>query len=216
MKRSAHHSLLFIGAGLYLALGALAGYSTVNAILLLLLGVDRFRRDRSRMALLLIALCALVLVVKQIGLILVLVLIFLGLYYLKAKPQDSAAGAGIRQHLRFALSMRMDRQSWVLHSFSSGHAFGEVRMDLSMAVPEEKETTIVLQGIVGDIDLIVPDDYGLEVEASVMFGQVRIHDRMEGGLFHRVQWRMPDYDSKEQKLKLQLFYLVGNIRIRPI
>lgn len=215
MKRSANHSFLFIGAGLYLALGALAGFSTVNAILLLLLGIDRFRRDRSRLALLLIAVCALVLVVKQIGLILVLILVSLGIYYLKAKPAEGSAAAGGRQH-RFALSMRLDRQSWVLHSLSSWHVFGEVRMDLSMAVPEERETTLVLQGIVGDIELIVPDDYGLEVDASSMFGQVRFQDRMEGGLFQRVQWRMPDYDAKEHKVKLQLFYLVGNIRIRPI
>lgn len=215
VKRSANHALLFIVAGLYLALGGLAGYSTVNAILLLWLGIDRFRRDRSRLALLLIAVCVLVLIVRQIGLLLVLVLILLGLYYLKARPQEAAAGATGRQH-RFALNLRLDQQSWVLHSLSSWHVFGEVRMDLSMAVPEEKETTIVLQGIVGDIELIVPEDYGLEVDASVMFGQARFHDRMEGGLFHRVQWRMPDYDAKEQKVKLQLFYLVGNIRIRPI
>nr|WP_245347332.1 cell wall-active antibiotics response protein LiaF [Cohnella lubricantis] len=112
--------------------------------------------------------------------------------------------------------MRLDRHSWVLHSLSSWHAFGEVRMDLSMAVPEEKETTIVLQGIVGDIELIVPEDYGLEVDASVMFGQARFPDRTEGGLFHRGHWRTPGYDTKEQKVKLQLFYLVGNIRIRSI
>ena len=36
------------------------------------------------------------------------------------------------------------------------HAIGEIRMDMSLAVPEDKETTIVLQGLVGDLDLIVP------------------------------------------------------------
>lgn len=213
MKRVAHRAELFIGAGLYLALGGLAGYATVNAILLLWLGIDRFRRDRSRFALFVIVACVLILIVKQIGFILVLALVGLGLYYLKARPQDGRPGN--RQH-RFALNLRLDKQSWVLRPISSWHAFGEVRMDLSMAVPEERETTIALQGIVGDIELIVPEDYGVEIEASVLFGQMRLNDHTEGGIFHRVQWRMPDYDDKEQKLKLQLFYLVGNIRIRPI
>ncbi|WP_027094696.1 cell wall-active antibiotics response protein LiaF [Cohnella thermotolerans] len=213
MKRISNHALLFIGAGLYLALGGLAGYATVNAIILLWLGIDRFRYDRNRFAVILIVICALVLVVKQIGLMIVLILISLGIYYLKAKPHHT--GPIARRH-RFMLNIRLDRQPWVLRSFSYWHAFGEVRMDLSMAVPEERETTIVLQGLVGDVDLIVPEDYGLEVEASVMLGQAGLNSRMEGGFFHRAQWRTPDYDAKEQKVKLQLFYLVGNIRIRPI
>ncbi|MBB6734868.1 cell wall-active antibiotics response protein [Cohnella sp. CBP 2801] len=213
MKRMSNHALLFIGAGLYLALGGIAGFVTINAILLLWLAIDRFRQDRNRLAMILIAVCALVLVVQQIGFVIVIVLISLGIYYLRARPQG--AGNGESRH-RLVLNMRQDRQSWVLHSMSFWHAFGEIRLDLSLAIPEEKETVIVLQGIVGNIDLIVPEDYGLDVEASTLLGQVGLGKQTEGGFLHRVRWRSPDYESKEQKVKLQLFYLVGNIRIRPI
>mgnify|MGYP001209449155 FL=1 len=213
MKRVSNHALLFIVAGLYLALGGIAGYTTVNAILLLWLAIDRFRTDRSRLALITIAVCALVLIVKQIGFVIVIVLVSLGIYYLKARP--SGAGDGARRH-RLLLNLRLDRQSWVLHPMSIWHAFGDIRMDLSLAIPEERETVIVLQGIVGNVDLIVPEDYGLDLEASTLLGQVGWNRQTEGGFFHRVSWRSPDYDAKEQKVKLQLFYLVGNVRIRPI
>jgi len=214
VKRLSNHALLFVGAGLYLALGGVAGFATVNAVLLLWLGIDRFRHDRSRLAVIVIAICALILVVQQFGLLIVLLLVSLGIYYLKARPTH--AGGPVDRRHRFALNMRLDKQSWVLKSMSCWHAFGEVRMDLSMAMPEERETTIVLQGIVGDVDLIVPEDYGLEVEASVLMGQIGWDQQREGGFFHKTRWRSPDYDLKDQKLKLQLFYLVGNIRIRPI
>nr|WP_255570880.1 cell wall-active antibiotics response protein LiaF [Cohnella sp. CFH 77786] len=112
--------------------------------------------------------------------------------------------------------MRLDEQSWVLQSMSFWQAVGEIRMDMTLAIPEEKETTIVLQGLVGDVDLTVPEDYGLQVEASVFVGQIGYKQSRDGGMLHRLSWRSPDYDSREYRLKLQLFYLVGDIKIRTV
>ena len=36
-------------------------------------------------------------------------------------------------------------------------------MDLSLAILEQKETTVILQGVVGDIDIKVPEDIGVSV-----------------------------------------------------
>ena len=213
LSNMSSHALSFIAAGLYLALGAIAGYATVNAIILLYIGILRFREDRSRLAIVVVAISALVLIANQIGLVLVIVLISLGLYYLKARPASPGRTEG---RPRFFLKLRRDRESWVLPSISYWHAFGDVRLDMTMAIPEEKETSIVLQGLIGDIDLIVPEDYGIQLEASVMLGQIGWNQRQQSGGFQRVLWRSPDYELKEQQLKLQLIYLVGNIRIRPI
>ncbi|WP_158630051.1 cell wall-active antibiotics response protein LiaF [Cohnella sp. AR92] len=207
------HALLFIAAGLYLALGGLAGFATVNAILLLVLGIMRYREDRNRLAIVVVVISALVLFANQIGLVVVVVLISLGLYFLKSRHSSP----GKRESRpRFFLKLKKDRESWLLPSMSYWHAFGEVRLDLSTAIPEEKETVIVLQGLIGDIDLIVPVEYGVELEASAMLGQIVWDQRQQSGGFQRVKWRSPDYENKEQQVKLQLVYLVGNIRIRPI
>ncbi|MBB6674984.1 cell wall-active antibiotics response protein LiaF [Cohnella nanjingensis] len=213
MKNLSKTSMVLIAAGLYLALGGLAGYATINAILLLWLGIERYRFDRSRLAIALIAISAIILVASNMGLVLVVILISLGIYFLKAKPP--AKGNYVSRH-RPILNLRLDQPSWVMHSMGYWHLFGEVRMDLSRAVPEEKETTIVLQGLVGDIDLIVPEDYGLQIEANVLAGQVAWNGKHENGMMNRIAWRSPDYDRQEYQVKLQLFYLVGNIKIRPI
>ena len=211
MRKS--NAILFIAAGLYLALGAVAGYTTVNAAVLLLLGIERYRNDRSKLSILVIAVSTLVLIINQFALFTIVVLISLGAYYFRARP--SAFGTHVSKH-RVFLNMRLDEQSWVLQSMSFWHAVGEIRMDMSLAVPEDKETTIVLQGLVGDLDLIVPDDYGIQVDASVLLGQISFRQVKEGGMFHRLSWRSPNYEECEQKLKLQLFYLVGDIKIRTV
>jgi lia operon protein LiaF len=210
-----NNSILLIAAGIYLALGGLTGYSTVNAVLLLLIGIDRYRWDRWKWSVILMAVSAFVLVIHQFALFTVIVLISLGTYYYRAKPHSSGSRPFSNRHKLF-LNIRHDEQSWVLHSMSYWQGVGEIRMDLSLAVPEEKDTTIILQGLVGDVDLVVPEDYGLEVEASVLLGQISLKQTKEGGMFHRLSWRSPDYDQSEQRLKLQLFYLVGDIKIRTV
>ncbi|MFC4597149.1 cell wall-active antibiotics response protein LiaF [Cohnella hongkongensis] len=212
MRRS-NNAIVFIAAGIYLALGAMAGYTTVNAILLLLLGIHRYRIDRSKVSVVVIAISTLVLIVTQFALFVVVVLVSLGIYYFRARPPEF--GTNVSQH-RLFVNMRLDEQSWALHSMSLWHALGEIHMDMSLAVPEDRETTIVLQGIVGDLDLIVPEDYGLQVDASVLIGQVSFRKTREGGMIQRLSWKSPNYDLCEQKLKLQLFYLVGDIKIRTV
>ncbi|QJD84269.1 cell wall-active antibiotics response protein LiaF [Cohnella herbarum] len=211
--RKPSNAILFIAAGIYLALGAVAGYTTVNAVILLLIGIERYRTDRAHISIVVIVISTLVLIITQFALLVVVVLISLGIYYFRAKPPTF--GAYVSKH-RLFLNMRLDEQSWVLQSMSYWHAIGEVRMDMSQAVPEEKETTIVLQGLVGDLDILVPDDYGIEVEASVLIGQVSFKQIKEGGMFHRLSWKSPNYDDCEMRLKLQLFYLVGDIKLRTV
>jgi lia operon protein LiaF len=206
-------AFLFIIAGLYLALGGVAGYTTVNAVLLLLLGIERYRWDRSRWSVILIAVSSLVLIINQFALFALIILVSLALYYFRSRPLTPGL---YRSAHRLILNMRLDEQSWVLKSMSFWQAVGEIRMDMSLAVPEEKETTIILQGLVGDVDLTIPEDYGIQVEASVMVGQIAFRQSRDGGMMHRLSWRSPDYDQREYRMKLQLFYLVGDIKIRTV
>lgn len=208
------NAMLVIAAGLYLAFGAIAGYATVNAILMLWLGIDRYRRDQARIAFVVIAIAILVLIVNQFALFLVFIVVSLIIFYKRAKP-PTAGGTYISKH-ELVLSMHRDESSWLLHSMSLWHAIGEVRMDMTLAVPEDRQLSIVLQGLVGNIDLIVPDDYGLEIEAAVLIGQIEFGQTKEGGMFQRLKWRSPNYEQHEIQLKLQLFYLVGDIKIRTI
>src|ERR1700730_10593006 len=127
--------ILFIVAGIYVALGSVAGYATVNAVVLLLIGIERYRWDRSRLSMIVIVISTLVLIINQFALFAVVVLVSLGTYYFRARPPG--IGTYVGKH-RLILNMRLEEPSWVLHSMSFWHAVGEIRMDVSQAVPEEK------------------------------------------------------------------------------
>jgi lia operon protein LiaF len=204
-------AMLFIWAGLYLAFGSLVGFESVNAALLLCLGLVRYRLDRWKWALVLMLVSLLVLILNQFALFACMVLLSLGIYYLRSRP---SLNGRYRNSHRLFLNLRLDDQTWLLKSMSIWQAFGEIRMDLSLAMPEEKETTIVLQGLCGDVDLTIPEHFGLQVEASVLVGQIGFGQFRDGGVLQQYAWRSPDYDQREFKVKLQLFYLVGDIKIR--
>lgn len=205
-------SLVLIAAGLYLALGAIAGFATINAAILLWLGIERYRQDRSRLSVAVIAVSAIVLVVNQIGFVLALGLVLAAVYYLRVRP----TGGEYVSRPRLILNMREDRPGWVLRSMGCWHLYGEVRLDLTGAVPEDNVTNFVLQGLVGDIEIVVPEDYGVQVEANVLLGQVTVDGQGDGGMMRRLSWSSPGLARHEQQIKLQFNYVVGNIRIRPI
>lgn len=206
-------SLVFIAAGLYLAVGAIAGFATVNAAILLWLGIERYRQDRSRLSVAVIAVSAIVLVVNQIGLVLAIGLILAAIYYLRVRPSP---GVGYASRPRLILNMRQDRPGWVLRSMGCWHLYGEVRLDLNGVVPEDNATNVVLQGIVGDIEIVVPEDYAVQIEANVLLGQVTVDGQGDGGMMRRMSWSSPGLARQDQQIKLQFNYIVGNIRIRPI
>ncbi|CAI6086001.1 cell wall-active antibiotics response protein LiaF [Cohnella sp. JJ-181] len=205
-------SLVLIAAGLYLAIGAIAGFATINAAILLWLGIERYRQDRSRLSVVVIAVSAILLVVNQIGLVLVIGLILAAIYYLRVRPSSG----GVESRPRLILNMRQDSPGWVLRSMGSWHLYGEVRLDLTGTVPEDNATNVVLQGLVGDIEIVVPEDYAVQVEANVLLGQVTIDGQGDGGMMRRVSWSSPGLAGQDQRIKLEFNYIVGNIRIRPI
>ncbi len=87
-------------------------------------------------------------------------------------------------------------------------------MDLTTAILEHKETTIIVQGIVGDLDIIVPDYLAVEVNASLAVGQMNVGPHREAGFINKTVWRSLNYEAGEQKVKLVIGYLVGDIDVK--
>jgi len=72
----------------------------------------------------------------------------------------------------------------------------------------------MFQGIVGDVDLVIPEDYGVEIEAFVLFGQIDFSHDKETGMLNRLYWKSPNYETRDQKVKIIISYLVGDVDIR--
>ncbi|MNT92749.1 hypothetical protein D3C71_1857340 [compost metagenome] len=91
---------------------------------------------------------------------------------------------------------------------------GETDLDLSLAMAEDKETIMLFQGIFGDMDLHLADNYGVEIEAFVLFGSIEFGNHRDTGMMNRLNWKSPNYETSEQRIKVSVSYLMGDLDVR--
>ena len=143
-----------------------------------------------------------------------MVLISLGLFYKKSKDLHPHGDYVHKQG--FISSLRYDREPWVLRSMSVWNFIGEMRFDMSLAMMEGKEATLVLQGCIGNLDIVVPDEMGLYVEGTVYVGQLGIAGTKREGVVNRLTWQSPNFATADTKVKLIITYYVGDVNIKIV
>ncbi|MDF2924107.1 MAG: hypothetical protein K0R57_3021 [Paenibacillaceae bacterium] len=214
-NRGRNKYLVFIGAGVFLLLHKIvANPATVIAIFMVLLGIYSIRSEMKKKGYVLLGIGAFILVGSHFAVILSLVLMSLGFFYLRSR-QVHGEGDVIHR-AKVIESQKRDKEPWVLRSMSLWCVVGELNLDFSLAIPEEKETTLVLQGIIGDVDLYVPEDIGISIESSVLFGQLRVATERESGTMNKILWQSPNYGTADNRMKLIVSYIVGDIDIKVI
>lgn len=152
--------------------------------------------------------------VDEFALIVAALLIGLGYYYYKVQPKSVGETTAKRHNI--LESLKYNKEQWELRDLSIMALIGEVYMDLSLAMIESKETKVVMQGVIGDIDIIVPEDIGVAVEASVLIGQTKVESENEAGLLNKVQWKSVNYDHSEYKVTFVMSYIIGDIHVRVL
>lgn len=212
--RNRNTALLLIGAGLFLLLQKVLSFPTLVALLLLTLGLYRIRVIGDKKGYVAAGIGVIIVISSHFTVIMAIILISLGIFYIRSK-QLHRDDAYVRKH-KLVESLKRDKDPWVLRNMSVWNIVGEMNLDLSLAMPEQQETTIVLQGIFGDIDILVPDDFGVSVSATVTFGQINVHHEKDIGMLNKIEWQSANYMQSEHKVKLIIFYLVGDIDIKKL
>lgn len=213
-NRNRNTAIMLIIAGLFFLLGKMLGFSTVSSVILIWLGLHKVRTDGDTKGYIVLIIGAIMLLGTHLSVIIALLLISLGYFFIKSKKvhrDDRYA-----QSQTIIDSIRWDREPWVQRSMSRWSILAEIRMDLSMAMQEEDEVTVMLQGVAGDIDIILPADYGLLLEANVAVGQIGIGDEKESGLMNKRVWQSPNYTESPHKMKLIVSYIVGDIEVKMV
>ncbi|MEB3103129.1 cell wall-active antibiotics response protein LiaF [Ferviditalea candida] len=212
-RRNRNTALVLISAGLLILLYKLLGFFTLSAILIIGLGIYKilaYEENKSGYALLVIG--GLMLLGHHLSIVVGIVLISLGYFFIKSKRAQRDDDYLRRQNL--LESIKWDREPWGLRSMSVWCVIGEIRMDLSLALIESEETTVIVHGVIGDVNLIVPEELGLSVEASTLFGQIKIGQERRSGLLNHVVWQSPHYSESAHKVKLLVAYTVGDIDVK--
>jgi lia operon protein LiaF len=213
-NRNRNTALVLIAAGVFLLLEHQLGFVSMVALLLIALGFYKSRAEEGKSGYIMMVIGVVMLVGGHLAILLPLLLISLGIFLIRSK-QLQRDGRFIQKH-KIIESYKQGQESWVLKSLSLWHIVGEIQMDLTQAIPEQEVTTIVLQGVIGDIDIVTPDYIGLSVNATALFGQMHIGHEKEAGFTNRLIWQSPDYEQCTQKVHIEVSYLIADIDIKVL
>jgi lia operon protein LiaF len=214
-NRNRNTALVLLSAGLYLLLGNLIGFFMVSALIILWFGIQKLQLGEQKTGYILIGIATILLLNGHLALVIGIVLVSLGYYYMKSKKLQD--GQTYVQKQNILQSIKWRQEPWELKNTSIWSVIAEIQMDFSIAIMEEKDTTtIILQGIIADVDLIFPEDLAVSVEASVLFGQINVKNQREAGLINKSSWQSPHYETAEQRVKLNISYIVGDIDIKVV
>jgi lia operon protein LiaF len=212
-KNNRNVALVLIGVGIFLLSNNHWGFFTVLAIVLIFIGIHKVRTASTRKGYVLMSIGLVILMGGNFSLLVAVVLISLGFFYIRSK-QLHQEGCYVKKSL--VESIRWGKDPWVLRNSSIWNVVGELQIDLTYAIPEQKETTLVLQGVVADIDIIVPEDMGVSVTSSVIFGQANIGSHKESGILNKTVWQSPNYETSDAKVKLTISYIVADIDVKIV
>lgn len=213
-NRNRNTAILLIITGLYFLVGKMFGFMAVSAVILIWLGIYKVRSDGSAKGYIVLAAGAIILLGNQLSVVIALILFSLGYFLIKSRSVHRDGSYSQRQTI--VESIRWDREPWVPKNMSHWCLLGEIRMDLSLAMQDEEETIVMLQGVFGDIDIIVPVDFGLSVEANVLLGRIGIGDEKDSGLLNKRVWQSANYADCAHKMKLIVSYAVGDIEVKTV
>lgn len=212
-KRKKFLAIGLIGLGVLLIFGNWLSFFTIVALAFIAYGIYKIRLGESvKRGYIFLAIGSGMILLDHFMLVVAILMISLGFYYAKIRKTQPQGNHLQKQNI--TASIHWDRDPWTLRNTSMWHILGELDIDLSLAMVEGQQNVLMFQGIVGDVDLVIPEDYGVEIEAFVLFGQIDFSQKKDTGMMNRLYWKSPNYELRDQKVKIIVSYLVGDVDIR--
>ena len=112
--------------------------------------------------------------------------------------------------------VRYTHSAFELTDMTIWNGIGDVRIDLAKAIIPEGETLIIVQNVIGDVHIYMPEDLGYAIQSYVLVGESSILHSKQGGFNQTVLLRSPDYQNSVRKVKLVLSCAVGSVKVREI
>ncbi|MBO8171562.1 MAG: hypothetical protein H0Z33_06720 [Bacillaceae bacterium] len=107
-------------------------------------------------------------------------------------------------------------QRFELKDMNIWHGIGDVKIDLSKALIAEGETVLIINGWIGDIDIYIPYDLDVSVNATVTVGDLDILGYQQGGINRHIAVSTRDYQTSTRRVKIMLSLFIGDIDVRYI
>ncbi len=128
-------------------------------------------------------------------------------------PEPVTAGGPLFQR-SFIGDLHLMHHRFVLEDMNIWHGIGDVKIDLSKAIIPEGETVLVINGWFGDVDIYIPYDLDVSVNATVTVGELDILDRRAAGVQRHLSVATKDYKLSTRRVKIIVSLFIGDINVR--
>lgn len=223
-------SIFFKTIGLDIHLGVFIG-----PLIFFLLGIIFYRKQNRFLSILFLGIGLFTLFdnvfdINIGGIIVGFIFIFFGYRLLKGKKKEEASIEASRDfeqtcepnvtspHFRssFIGDIRLLNNRFELEDMTIRNGIGDVKIDLSKAIISEGETVIVINGIIGNIDIYVPYDLEVSVQGIVTIGDLHVFDHRMSGFNRQLSIATKDYKTSLRRVKLVLSLFIGDIDVRYV
>jgi len=125
--------------------------------------------------------------------------------------QESSASAIHNSNVFGDVDMKISSKDFRGGSISN--VFGDMNIDLSEITLAEGEQVLKLDGVFGDLHVLVPKDIEIAVTSHSVFGDVRVLGNMKTGFGQEIFFSSPNYSAAPKKLRILSNQVFGDVKV---
>lgn len=145
------------------------------------------------------------------------ILIALGVIVLyesnRLRAEKTPAESDQIQHEFIFGDFKLTRPGWQLRDVRASAVIGDMKIDLSKADIPDRETTIDLRAVIGDIDVWAPRDLPVAIEARCTFVTINHFGRKQDVILRRYVHTPPEYASASRRVRVQADLVFGDLNL---
>jgi predicted membrane protein len=93
------------------------------------------------------------------------------------------------------------------------NTFGDMNIDLSEIALAEGEQLLKIDGVFGDLHVLVPKDIEIAATTHSVFGDVRVLGNMKSGFGQEIFYSSPNYSAASKKLRIVSNQVFGDVKV---
>ncbi|ADM39275.1 LiaRS two-component regulatory system accessory protein LiaF [Bacillus spizizenii] len=116
----------------------------------------------------------------------------------------------------FIGELQMMKQPFDLNDLNVSGFIGDIKIDLSKAMIPEGESTIVISGVIGNVDIYVPSDLEVAVSSAVFIGDINLIGSKKSGLSTKVYAASSDFSESKRRVKVSVSLFIGDVDVKYV
>lgn len=141
-----------------------------------------------------------------------LVLIGLGVW-LMAQPRLAGPDTAVTQRFFGEIDRR---GPWLVENESFQMFISDVALDLTKADIPDGETRLRFSAFVSDVELFLPEDVGIAVNASGFVNEMKLDEHKEESFLGPIRYQTEDYKLAQRRVRIDTSAFINEIKIRRI